>query len=729
VNFPVQGSLKRNESNLRTTTSHKKDQWVAKRKLSVLIDDQARMKSDFCAILLLLLLSSSLVIGTEFKLSASDAELGDYFGDDVNIDGNYAIIGARLEDGTTGSGNPGAAYIFKRTNQGNMISWEEVDKLTADDANSGDEFGKSVDISGDFAIVGAVFADFTATDQGCAYIFMRMDGDDWVQQKKLVADDAGNNDEFGHSVAIDGDIALAGAHKDDGNRGSAYLFGRNVDGTDNWGQIQKLTASDGNTGDSFGHSVSIANSGIFVAVGAPYNDELGANKGAVYLFESNGTTWEEKVKLTASDAAIGLEEKYFGYAVDISSISGGEVIVGSHGEDSSRGSAFIFTREESGSWNEVKKLVPENGDAMDRFAFSVSISGNIAICSAHGDDDLASEAGAAYVFHRHWNGTDNWGQLLKVFSSDWSSFDSWSYDAVAIAGDMAVIGNRLDSETATVAGAAYIKTGITFSQVAAGLGSDTFDGLFCFIGAGMENLMTGSKSSSIVAGESNSVRNGFASLIVGGSSNTISGANSSILGGAWNSVEGDDSVAVCGRGCFAHADATMLFGQALSATNPNTVVIGNGGCSDNGEGSVTICSSSDTWIDGTNFTLLREQVALLDVTVLNSEVASLQQTISNQAQTNDEQAQTIASLQQSLTDLQNSIRTECIESRRRLQASDPCFTTEGEPPKSSMEIPVAIIAGAAGGGGLCFIIAILAFFMLRTKTQPAPNEETVAGKL
>ncbi len=105
------------------------------------------------------------------KLLASDAAAGDLFGFIVSISGDRAIVGAHRDD-DNGS-DSGSAYVFERDAMGN---WKEVDKLTASDAAADDLFGISVSISGDRAIVGALFHDDNGSDSGSAYVFERVWG-------------------------------------------------------------------------------------------------------------------------------------------------------------------------------------------------------------------------------------------------------------------------------------------------------------------------------------------------------------------------------------------------------------------------------------------------------------------------------------------------------------------------------------------------------------------------
>ena len=119
-----------------------------------------------CSVLLLLAFSTGPAYAQfEFKLTASDKEAGDRFGFSVSISGDRAIVGALFED--TGGINAGAAYIFERDGSGN---WNEVAKVQASDKEAGDFFGISVSISGDRAIVGADREDTGGFFAGAAYV-------------------------------------------------------------------------------------------------------------------------------------------------------------------------------------------------------------------------------------------------------------------------------------------------------------------------------------------------------------------------------------------------------------------------------------------------------------------------------------------------------------------------------------------------------------------------------
>ena len=152
--------------------------------------------------------------------------------------------------------------------------------MTAGDAAAGDQFGYSVSVSGDTAIVGAFGDNDDGFDSGSAYIFVRS-GATWSQQAKLTAGDAAAGDQFGYSVSVSSDTAVVGAIFDDdagSASGSAYVFGRSGA---TWSQQAKLSAGDAAAGDQFGYFVSV--SGNTAVVGAIFDDDAGSASGSAYI--------------------------------------------------------------------------------------------------------------------------------------------------------------------------------------------------------------------------------------------------------------------------------------------------------------------------------------------------------------------------------------------------------------------------------------------------------------
>jgi hypothetical protein len=320
------------------------------------------------------------------KLTASDAEAFDDFGYSVSISLDTAIVGADGADAP--ESNSGAAYIFREIDG----VWLEIATLTASDGAAADLFGIGVAISGDTAIVGAWSDDDAGTNSGSAYVFKEVDGV-WEEVAKLTADDGAAFDGFGRYVAIEGDTAVIGADSDDdagAQSGSAYVF-RDIGGGA-WVQIAKLTADDGATGDQFGQNVAI--SGDTVVVGAPLHDAAGSNSGSAYVFREVGSDWIQIAKLTASDASAS---DFFGVRV---AISGNRVVAGASGDvvaGQPLGSAYVFQKQDTtNAWHEAAKITAENGDPGDGFGGGmVSMDGHIAVIGALG---TGSFSGSAYVF-------------------------------------------------------------------------------------------------------------------------------------------------------------------------------------------------------------------------------------------------------------------------------------------------------------------------------------------
>ncbi len=315
------------------------------------------------------------------KLLPNDGAPFDFFGFSVDLDGDTAIIGARLNDenGT----RAGAAYIFTRNNG----TWTQQAKLLASDGVAEDRFGYSVSIHGDTAAIGARLADIT----GASYIFTRTNNT-WTQQAKLIPSDGNGGEQFGCSISIHGDAVLIGAYHDFAplyNSGSAYLFTRN---NGLWSEHQKLIPSDGDFGDSFGYAVSIEND--TAVIGALWNKDAGFASGSAYVFTRNDEHWTEQAKLLPTDLAAG---DTFGLSV---SISENTILIGSQGHDdngSSSGASYIFTRNNT-VWTQQAKILPNDGDENDVFGGSVSISGNTTVLGAQGYDHFSNNSGTAYVF-------------------------------------------------------------------------------------------------------------------------------------------------------------------------------------------------------------------------------------------------------------------------------------------------------------------------------------------
>ena len=319
-------------------------------------------------------------------------------------------------------------------------------KLIGSDVTNVFDFGTSVSISGDRALVGAPFTDEGNLTPGAAYVFA-FNGTSWSQEEKLTADDAAPGDvigaRFGGSVSLDGERALIGAYADELVGGSAYVF--TLDGTA-WSQQAKLTASDAAAFDEFGSSVSL--SGERALIGARNHPDTGpgssAGPGAAYVFAFDGAAWSQQAKLTAADGA-NLDE--FGESV---SLSGERALIGASQDNGATGAAYMFVFD-GASWSQQAKLTASDADEEDRFGFSVSLDGDRALVGARWEGDAGGSglfsSGAAYLFAFEGAG---WSQQAKLKANDASAGDQFGY-AVSLDGERALIGAWLAG-----AGAAYV---------------------------------------------------------------------------------------------------------------------------------------------------------------------------------------------------------------------------------------------------------------------------------
>ena len=377
---------------------------------------------------------------------------------------------------------------------------DQLAKLLADDGMANDNFGHSVAINGTIVIVGAWFADDNGAESGAAYLFDMTTG---KQIAKLLPDDGAAGHVFGGSVAIGNAIAIVGAPLDDDNgtnAGSAYLFD-----TTTGQQIAKLLPKDGAAEDWFGQAVAI--SGTTAIVGARADNDNGLRSGSAYLFDT--ATGRQMAKLLPDD---GAEFDEFGYSVAISGPPGDEIaIIGANHDDdngSDSGSAYLF---DATTGRQIAKLLPSDGEALNWFGHSVAISGNTAIVGAFLDNDNGAASGSAYLFD-----ATTGRQLFKLLPHDGAAGDFFGF-SVAISGvtgkEIAIVGARLDDDNGLSSGSAYLFDTTTGKQIAKllpddGAADDRFGGSVAISGAaGNEFAIVGAQYD-----DDNSINTGSAYL-------------------------------------------------------------------------------------------------------------------------------------------------------------------------------------------------------------------------
>jgi hypothetical protein len=346
-------------------------------------------------------------------------------------------------------------------------------KLLPRDANAQNVFGASIAVSGNTALVGATTANGgPGAGTGAAYVFVKGPTGRWTQQAKLAASDpAGTAKEnFGFSVALDGDTAVVGAPNRGtfsgdpfGGAGAAYVFQRS--GT-KWSQqaILTLTPSGGVTGDFFGFSVAVSGGTVLAgAVGAALPLH-GGNSGAVFEFVRSGAAWPQVARFAGADTAPG---DAFGWDV---ALTGNTAVIGApRNSPVNPGTAYVFTKTSTGFAQRAKLAAPDSQDG-DLFGRSVALSGRTILVGAPGccalDPHEGEFRGAAYTFVHSGSRWVNRAKLTardgKAIISDTSQQGDTFGDSVALAGGTAVIGAPTKSKGPAVAGAGADFTGAAY---------------------------------------------------------------------------------------------------------------------------------------------------------------------------------------------------------------------------------------------------------------------------
>ena len=251
-------------------------------------------------------------------LRASNADPSDIFGRSVSLSGDRALVGAEREDGlSNATSNSGAAYVFDFDG----AAWSETTILRASNAEANDEFGRSVSLSGDRALIGA-FGEGGPTNatsnSGAAYVFELSSGA-WRETAVLRAINAEVNAQFGRSVSLLGGRVLVGSSS------AAYVFELSSGA---WRETAALRASDADPNDFFGVAVSLSGDRALIGAfgeGGPTNAT--SSSGAAYVFELVGGAWRETAILRASNADA---EDQFGVSV---ALSGDRAFIGAQSED------------------------------------------------------------------------------------------------------------------------------------------------------------------------------------------------------------------------------------------------------------------------------------------------------------------------------------------------------------------------------------------------------------
>jgi len=375
------------------------------------------------------------------------------FGYSVSISGSLAVVGSRNADPDQGDGlliDAGAAYIFTLTNSG----WVQEAKLVANDALPGDTFGVSVAIDGQTVVVGATGVDIGREENvGAAYIFSR-EGSSWKQKAKLVPPDPLEDDAFGTSVAIDDITIVVGANSKDvysiPDAGAAYVF---IKRGGAWDQKAILLPFEPSLGGYFGGAVDIDGSRIII--GSTEANLIGEpGPGSAFIYKGSGNSWQPEARLTLD---LGRNGDFFGHAV---AIEGNTAAVSAifrdpdlgYGRVTNAGSVFVFRRDGS-KWILQADLSPADAEPFANFGQSVALGAGALAVGADGKSQAGfAEAGAIYLFTR--KGAD-WLTPIKVVADIVAEEDRFG-NSVALSGDRMIVGaNGRDAGDKVASGQGY----------------------------------------------------------------------------------------------------------------------------------------------------------------------------------------------------------------------------------------------------------------------------------
>lgn len=359
-------------------------------------------------------------------LVASDGVQESSFGSSVDLVGTTAIVGAWGQQLGENSA-PGAAYVFTR----GASAWLQQARLTASNGANGDQFGYSVAVHGDTALVGAPNRVVSgSTGRGTAYVF-RKSGTLWSEQAQLTGSGTEAADWFGHSVALEAGIAAVGAPATLGGAGRAYVF---ADTGGSWSQqASHAVPALGEFGSALGASIAL--DGGSLLAGAPNREVDGNQKQGAAFFVANAAAVSaipQQVSVAGSSAIKG-----FGYSVDTHN---GTALVSASmsfgGPDASPAAVYVYTYENN-QWRRQARLEPPEPLTVDGFGASVAVFGDLALVGAPSATvGGVAERGAVYAYRRSGS---TWAPEGVLTSDDGASLDGFGA-ALDLNGLSAVVG-------------------------------------------------------------------------------------------------------------------------------------------------------------------------------------------------------------------------------------------------------------------------------------------------
>lgn len=364
-------------------------------------------------------------------------ETDNKFGYSVDIDGDYAVVGQYGANSGTG-----IAYVYKN----NGTTWNKVAKLTATDCPYNSNFGFSVGISGNTIVVGAY-------QNNAAYVFEKPISGwaDMKQTAKLTSSDVGAADQFGYSVSIDDNIIAVGAHRNccQGTySGAVYVFEKPVSGWTDMTQTAKLTTSNGEYEFFLGLSTDINNNTIIAAANKP-------EKGLVYVYKKPVSGWTDMSENAIMTAAFENAEEDE-YKVHSVSVSPNTIVAGlTYTDEDWEEHELVCVYEKTGSeWTSMDTPVILTPSGDDNIKFGNSVYANDNLIAVGAPDDGNVHSGVVYMFEKPEGGWTDMNETYMITATD-ANISDYFGQGLAMSGDILLIGAKGVDETARDNGAAY----------------------------------------------------------------------------------------------------------------------------------------------------------------------------------------------------------------------------------------------------------------------------------
>ena len=351
------------------------------------------------------------------------------FGGTVSISGDTALVGAIHANEFRGQ-----AYIFEKNNVTGL--WSETQILTGSNVVPGDFFGNCVHIDGDTAIVGATHV--LNGGQGEAYVFERNPITNvWSEVDVLTGSTGAPGDFYGIGCSVDENtgVAMVGANRAAAVEGRAYVYERDMMGM--WNEVQVLAPSGGMPGFQYGFKLALQED--TAAVGA-----FGGNLVYVYT-RNNGGMWTENQMLTGSDSMAG---DSFGVDVDFDE---NFMVIGASQFNMNQGKAYFFEKDMAGIWSEVQIVTATMPTMGEFYGSNLSISGNTAVVSA---SLLITTPGRVFVYQR--DAMDMWSEVQELKASNGMPGDMFGVEVSLDGYELIVGASGVDGETGSFTGAAYL---------------------------------------------------------------------------------------------------------------------------------------------------------------------------------------------------------------------------------------------------------------------------------